>query len=49
MEELLTAIGELVSVELDDVKGISYDRAGEFTFVISLKSGESVRLTLSKE
>lgn len=47
MEELLTKIGELVSMEIDEVKDVEYlDKEMGYMFYINLKDGRKVLLSL---
>lgn len=48
MEELLTKIGELISVEIDEVRGVEYvDRQMGYMFYITLTDGKKVLLSLT--
>ena len=47
MEELLTKIGELVSMEIDEVKDVEYlDKEMGYMFYINLEDGQKVLLSL---
>ncbi|CDD68465.1 unknown [Firmicutes bacterium CAG:475] len=47
MEELLTKIGELVSMEIDEVKDVEYlDKEMGYMFYINLEDGRKVLLSL---
>lgn len=47
MEQLLTKIGELVSMEIDEVKDVEYlDKEMGYMFYINLKDGRKVLLSL---
>ena len=47
MEQLLTKIGELVSMEIDEVKDVEYlDKEMGYMFYINLKNGRRVLLSL---
>ena len=47
MEELLTKIGELVSIEIDEVKDVEYlDKEMGYMFYINLEDGRKVLLSL---
>lgn len=47
MEELLTKIGELVSMEIDEVKDVEYlDKEMGYMFYITLEDGRKVLLSL---
>lgn len=47
MEQLLTKIGELVSMEIDEVKDVEYlDKEMGYMFYINLKNGRKVLLSL---
>lgn len=47
MEELLTKIGELVSMEIDEVKDVEYlDKEMGYMFYIKLEDGRKVLLSL---
>lgn len=47
MEELLTKIGELVSMEIDEVKDVEYlDEEMGYMFYINLKDGRKILLSL---
>ena len=47
MEQLLTKIGELVSMEIDEVKDVEYlDKEMGYMFYINLKDGRKVMLSL---
>lgn len=47
MEELLTKIGELVSMEINEVKDVEYlDKEMGYMFYINLEDGRKVLLSL---
>ena len=47
MEQLLTKIGELVSMEIDEVKDVEYhDKEMGYMFYINLEDGRKVLLSL---
>lgn len=47
MEQLLTKIGELVSMEIDEVKDVEYlDKKMGYMFYINLEDGRKVLLSL---
>ena len=47
MEQLLTKIGELVSMEIDEVKDVEYlDKEMGYMFYINLEDGRKVVLSL---
>ena len=47
MEELLTKIGELVSMEIDEVKDVEYlDKEMGYMFYINLEDGRKVLISL---
>ena len=47
MEQLLTKIGELVSMEIDEVKDVEYlDEEMGYMFYINLKDGRKILLSL---
>ena len=47
MEQLLTKIGELVSMEIDEVKDVEYlDKDMGYMFFINLEDGRKVLLSL---
>lgn len=47
MEQLLTKIGELISMEIDEVKDIEYlDEEMGYMFYINLKDGRKILLSL---
>lgn len=47
MEQLLTKIGELVSMEIDEVKDVEYlDKGMGYMFYINLEDGRKVLLSL---
>ena len=47
MEQLLTKIGELVSMEIDEVKDVEYlDNEMGYMFYINLEDGRKVLLSL---
>ena len=47
MEQLLTKIGELVSMEIDEVKDVEYlDKEMGYMFYINLEDGRIVLLSL---
>lgn len=47
MEELLTKIGELIAVEIDEVESIEYvDRDMGYMFYINLSDGKKLLLSL---
>lgn len=47
MEELLTKIGELVSMEIDEVKDVEYlDKEMGYMFYINLEDGRKFLLSL---
>lgn len=47
MEQLLTKIGELVSMEIDEVKNVEYlDKEMGYMFYINLEDGRKVLLSL---
>ncbi len=47
MEELLTKIGELIAVEVDEVESIEYvDRQMGYMFYINLADGKKLLLSL---
>ena len=47
MEQLLTKIGELVSMEIDEVKDVEYlDKEMGYLFYINLEDGRKVLLSL---
>lgn len=47
MEQLLTKIGELISMEIDDVEDVEYlDKEMGYMFYINLKDGKKVLLSL---
>lgn len=47
MEELLTKIGELISVEINDVEGVDYvDREMGYMMYINMKDGKKILLSL---
>lgn len=47
MEELLTKIGELISMELDEVKEVEYlDKEMGYMFYINLTDGRKILLSL---
>ncbi len=47
MEQLLTKIGELVSIEIDEVKDVEYlDKEMGYMFYINLEDGRKVLLSL---
>lgn len=47
MEQLLTKIGELVSMEIDEVKDVEYlDKEIGYMFYINLEDGRKVLLSL---
>ncbi len=47
MEQLLTKIGELISMEIDEVKDVEYlDEEIGYMFYINLKDGRKILLSL---
>lgn len=49
MEELLVKLGELAFTELDEAEDIRYlDREMGYMFVLKLKGGDNVLISLSK-
>ena len=47
MEQLVTKIGELVSMEIDEVKDVEYlDKEMGYMFYINLEDGRKVLLSL---
>ena len=47
MEQLLTKIGELISMEIDEVKDVEYlDEEMGYMFYINLKDGRKILLSL---
>lgn len=47
MEQLLTKIGELISMEIDEVKDVEYlDKEMGYMFYINLEDGRKVLLSL---
>ena len=47
MEQLLTKIGELVSMEIDEVENVEYlDKEMGYMFYINLEDGRKVLLSL---
>lgn len=47
MEQLLTKIGELVSMEIDEVKDVEYlDKEMGYMFYINLEDGRKILLSL---
>lgn len=47
MEELLTKIGELISMEIDEVKDVEYlDKEMGYMFYINLIDGRKILLSL---